>query len=785
MTDLKDLASRRPSCGDANPKGNRTAMFTPPSDGASLVVSNLDQVKGNPMSVAALHLGRRAVALILFLTAAPLGVVALAPPTAADVPITTGCGPNTTTVGTTITLTADCTTTQALTVPDGFTLDGAGFTIHAINPPAPAHTYTGAVVTNAAGAASMHIENLTVTGPATGFPFSLPAPSCNTPFPGLFGIFFNDAGGSVNNVEVLNIFQTDTGPGSPACNTGHSIRAVGVTAPRTVTITDTEVSGYQKAGMFASGSMTMNVSMSTIGPPSPVPFSIGQNGVQWTNTDTMGSGVGASGTMTGSTIVGSSFGSTRPANPAANASTAVLLFGANNVTVDDNTITGGSDIGINVTGSTNTTISFNRINRPSPPTPDNFGIGVNVGQSSQDTTNLICNTFDGWNQDIDGAIQIACPPLPPGAECEAYSAQAPTVEGDATPPFIWSVGSGSLPPGLALASNGDITGTSPDNSAGTYEFTLQVETANDMTATSPQEIMIAPGCSAAPSTPRIRTQSSDDRVIPGQPLYDRIRVRRLAGGRGATAVARLYGPFTSLEAATCGPRFRVRTHSLHVTNGWNRTPTVRVNAPGVYTWKVTLRANAANRSATHRCGQAAETTLVAKAGYVSPIVAGGFSGTIPPSGRQAPARVRIAMPAIGMHAPVRPETLVDGRMTPPRNVGEVGWLRRSAGFGDKIGKAVVGGHVSDRHDSPGAMFRLNQARAGQPIIVTKAGKVYRFEVVSKATFDRRHKLPHRYFTTTGPHRLVLISCTARVVSPNGHFHYTRYVVVVAKQIRSH
>ena len=108
-----------------------------------------------------------------------------------------------------------------------------------------------------------------------------------------------------------------------------------MTADRTVTITNTEVSDFQKAGLFASGRMTMNVSASTIGPPSSVPFSIAQNAVNWTNTSTNSNPpVGASGTMTGSTIIGSSFGSTGPADPAANASTAVLLFGANNVTID-------------------------------------------------------------------------------------------------------------------------------------------------------------------------------------------------------------------------------------------------------------------------------------------------------------------------------------------------------------------------------------------------------------------------------------------------------------------
>ena len=49
------------------------------------------------------------------------GVVLLTPTTAAaDVPITDGCAASTT-VGTTITLTADCVTTEALTIPDGFT----------------------------------------------------------------------------------------------------------------------------------------------------------------------------------------------------------------------------------------------------------------------------------------------------------------------------------------------------------------------------------------------------------------------------------------------------------------------------------------------------------------------------------------------------------------------------------------------------------------------------------------------------------------------------------------
>ena len=162
---------------------------------------------------------RRSAALLLLVTLVPITVVAISSPASADAPIGSVC--NVTATPTTITLNADCVTTEALTIPNGVTLNGAGHTITANDPaPSTGDTYTGAVVTNAAGATTMNIENLTVTGPDGGFPYLLPQNSCNSPFPGLFGIYFNDASGSVTNVEVRNIFQTNTAPGSPACGVG-------------------------------------------------------------------------------------------------------------------------------------------------------------------------------------------------------------------------------------------------------------------------------------------------------------------------------------------------------------------------------------------------------------------------------------------------------------------------------------------------------------------------------------------------------------------------------------
>ena len=148
----------------------------------------------------------------------------------------------------TFTLTGDCDTTVPLTVPDGFTVDGAGFTITA-HDASPTVLFEGAVVTN--GGTSMNVSNLTIQG--TGFA------GCSGI---LTGIFFVNASGSVSDVVVEGITANN------GCQRGLGIRANALTGPaQTVTITGTTVSGYQKGGLVASGNMTMDVSESTIGPP--------------------------------------------------------------------------------------------------------------------------------------------------------------------------------------------------------------------------------------------------------------------------------------------------------------------------------------------------------------------------------------------------------------------------------------------------------------------------------------------------------------------------------------
>ncbi len=119
------------------------------------------------------------------------------------------------------------------------------------------------MLSSAAGA-TMNVDNLTIKGEFT--------------FVGcsgrkLFGIAFNDASGSLNRVVVEGITENS------GCEIGRAIWANEV-APRTLTITDTTVTDYNKNGIQAIGPVTMNVSASTIGPPSSLaPGVSAQNGL--------------------------------------------------------------------------------------------------------------------------------------------------------------------------------------------------------------------------------------------------------------------------------------------------------------------------------------------------------------------------------------------------------------------------------------------------------------------------------------------------------------------------
>jgi hypothetical protein len=438
----------------------------------------------------------------------------------------------------TYTLSGPCATTAALTIDSNITtLDGAGNTISASDAGFP--SFSNGIVTVPSGQ-TVAITNLTVSGPVGGFQFA----QCDHV---LYGIWFNGSSGSVNNVTVEHIWTQQTNPGSPACNSGTAIRAEG---PGTVTITGTKVMDYQKNGMDGRNGKTMNVSGSTIGPPHNLQGFIAANGLVYVS--------GGSGTATGNTIFGSGDqAGTGPDTPTD--ATAVLLFGATNVTITHNIITSdlstaGTDIGISVTiDSTGIVLSFNQVGRLAPDVPDPTGVGITVCSSNStdvvavcgaeagiSSATLICNTFSSnWNTNILGALQIGCTPLPPGTQCQPYTAQLPAVQGGTVhpgfignPPFTWST-PGPLPPGLTLSSSGAITGT--PTSAGTFPFPATVVDSSSppLSASQDESITIAAGTCGPPApSPDYRLVGSDggvfvfgnssfDGSLPGVPEYSK------------------------------------------------------------------------------------------------------------------------------------------------------------------------------------------------------------------------------------------------------------------------
>ncbi len=88
-------------------------------------------------------------------------------------------------------------------------------------------------------------------------------------------------------------------------------------------------------------------------------------------------------------------------------------------------------------------------------------------------------------------LKITTTSLPNGDVGVAYSATLSATGG--TPPYSWSVASGSLPPGLSLSASGTISGT--PTATGSYTFTIRVTDSVGDTASQAYTVSIAPPAS--------------------------------------------------------------------------------------------------------------------------------------------------------------------------------------------------------------------------------------------------------------------------------------------------
>ncbi|MEJ3656702.1 class F sortase [Actinomycetes bacterium KLBMP 9759] len=150
-------------------------------------------------------------------------------------------------------------------------------------------------------------------------------------------------------------------------------------------------------------------------------------------------------------------------------------------------------------------------------------------------------------------------------------------------------------------------------------------------------------------------------------------------------------------------------------------------------------------------------------------VTAGPAGTVP---------TELVLPAGGVSAPVVPVTTgPDGALVVPEAPSTVGWWSPSSLAGGRSGTTVIAGHVDSATEGIGALSVLRRARPGDEVVLRGTdGRDVRYDVVAVRQYAKA-ELPPEVFSSTGPPRLVLITCGGRFDKTTRH--YTDNVVVHA------
>ena len=132
-------------------------------------------------------------------------------------------------------------------------------------------------------------------------------------------------------------------------------------------------------------------------------------------------------------------------------------------------------------------------------------------------------------------------------------------------------------------------------------------------------------------------------------------------------------------------------------------------------------------------------------------------------------------------AAVMPAATVDGVLRVPENVQHVGWWDGSARAGEPFGSTVIAGHLDSATEGIGFFARLRRIRVGDTVTLHADSHRLKYRVVSVKKVARKALATQsQAFNQSGPHRLVLITCT-------GNFHrdrggYDSNLVVVGKPL---
>ena len=197
---------------------------------------------------------RKRIALVVGLLGVVIAALAAAASAGAAPALSCASSSAFTTKNGNMTLNADCTASSTVLVQNGYTLNGNGHTITAVDPTSGA--FDGAVVQNAG--TTMNVKNLTINGASTAIEQCGNASGSPRTFN---GVAFMAAGGSISNVTLNGIGLPATG-----CQLGRAIVVRDATSQtkQSVTISNNTVSNYNKNGIDVRGNVAAAISGNTV-----------------------------------------------------------------------------------------------------------------------------------------------------------------------------------------------------------------------------------------------------------------------------------------------------------------------------------------------------------------------------------------------------------------------------------------------------------------------------------------------------------------------------------------
>jgi len=162
------------------------------------------------------------------------------------------------------------------------------------------------------------------------------------------------------------------------------------------------------------------------------------------------------------------------------------------------------------------------------------------------------------------------------------------------------------------------------------------------------------------------------------------------------------------------------------------------------------------------CASGGEPT----AASVPPAASSVPSATTPEAGITPPPLVVSAPPArldLGRTSTTAPVALAavdaDGSLDVPDDVSELGWWVGSAPMGATAGTTLIAGHIDSAEQGLGVFSDLRDAAPGDQVtVVDGLGVAYGFRV-SGVQEVVKEDLPAELFTSTGPRRLALVTCS--------------------------